>query len=427
MKNSIWLAATLGWAIAGCGITGAGEMTNGVFTVSGNKTLHVRCRDDVLIEKDGINYLDSLEGAAEIVTGKKGKVPVLNVIQRGHDAVQFRKEVALHENGRLELTVSMRIFPYKNTPDKKSITYSFMVPAKALDGARFKAVTGRIYGPKVVEGVFSAGRRDGNIPGTRCRYIAFESEKAQLVFDCDPYGLLSRGDYCRYGEPVGAWSVVKKGEHVVFSFGQSARFYGGIFAGKILIYEGTYDWEKKHPYQKWSYHGATPAMALFTFGTAAETKGFAKADCAAYSAEKKWGWKEPSGLAMVQGDSPDVIANCVCAADGRANTFLLDVTPGYYMVTVRVGHNTKEIGPFNILLNGECCAKDVRVPLGETETIILSRYVRSPERQLKIGFKGSAPWAVRSIVVQAIIYQNEDYTFDRGTWVADGLFSPEIE
>lgn len=427
MRNTMWLLAVLGWAIAGCGITGAGEMTNGVFSVTESKTLQVKHRGDLLIESDAINYLDGLEGADEVVTGKKGKTSVLNVLQKKHDAVQFRKEVALHADGHLELTVRMRIFPYKNTPDKKYMTYSFMVPAKTLDGAKFKALTGRIYKTKTVEGDFSANRKDGNIPGDRCRFIAFKSDKVSLVFDCNPYGLMSFQDYCMYGEPVGAWSVVKKGEHVVISFGQSARSYGGIFAGKILIYEGTYNWDERHPYRKWGYTGATPAMAQFTFGTAAETKGYAKADCAAYSAEKKWGWKKPSGLTMLDGGSPSVIANCVCAAGGTANTFLLDVTPGYYMTTIRVGHNTKNIGPFNILLNGKRCAKDVRVAAGKTKTLVLSRYVRTPERQLKIGFEGPALWAVRSIVAQTIIYQNEDYVFDRGKWVADGLFSPEIE
>ena len=339
----------------------------------------------------------------------------------------FRKEVALHEDGRMELTVRMRLFPCVNQPDKPSVAYLFMVPAKLLDGTQFKALTGRSYGPKLVEGAFSADRKDGNLFGAGCRFIAFKSDRIQLVIDCNPYGLISESDYCCYGTPVGEWSVVKKGDSVLFSFGYPAVTYGGVFAGKVIFYTGEYDYPAKHFYQTWSYNGPTPALAQFTFGDRAQTKAFEKADCAAYDAKKGWGWENPAGLEALETESPDIVANCVSAADGKERTFLLDVTPGRYMVTVRAGHNTKEIGPFDIRLNGKPCAQGAHVEAGQTKTFVLAGPMRANDRQLRISFEGSGPWAVRSIVVQPIIYSNEDFTFDRGLWTADGLFSPEIE
>ena len=403
------------------------EMSNGVFSVRESKALHVEHKNEVLIAKDEINYLETLDGADEVLVGKVGTTAVLNVVQKNHPAVQFRKEVALHDDGRLELTVRTRLFPYRNDLSKGTITYSLAIPARTLNGTRFKALTGRIYKTKVEEGAFSAARPDGRLTADRCRFIAFEGDRRQLVFDCDPYGVLAFGDYCRYGEPLGAWNVAKQGEYVVFSFGLSARSYGGIFAGKMLIYEGRYDHERKHPYRKWHYHGATPALAQFTFGTSAETKGFDKADAATYSANRGWGWEESEGLTLVQSESADVIANCIACESGGSKTFLVDVTPGYYVLTLRVGHNDRAIGPFDIDVNGERSARDVRVAAGKTETVIVSRYVRRPEKQLRIGLGGAGPWAVRSLVIQALIYQNEDYEFDRGMWVVQGLFVPHIE
>lgn len=426
MKKRILSVIALGWTLAWCGIAAA-DISNGTFTVKESKALQVMHKGDLLIEGDTINYLESLEAADEVVTGKKGKIPAVNVLLENHDTAQFRKEIALHEDGHLELTVRMRIFPYKNTPDKPTMLYSFKVPARVLDGTKFKAITGRIYNIKEVEGAFSANRKDGAVAGTSCRFISFTNDKISLVFDCDPYGLMSRGDYCRYGEPVGKWLVDKKGEHVIFSFGQTARAYGGIFAGKVLIYDGTYDWDSRHFYREWSYNGPTSAMAQFTFGTAAETKGFVNADCLPYSPEKKWGWQKPSGLTVVSNGSPDVIANCVSAAEGTANTFLLDTVPGHYMVTVRAGHNTKDIGPFKVILNGKPCADNVRVAAGKTRTLVLPTQVRDSEKQIRITLEGTAPWAIRSLVAQVIVYQNEDFTFDRDTWVIDGLFTPELK
>ena len=427
MKRTTLLALALGLPHALSQAADASAITNGVFAVHPSKALHVTYKGKVLIEKDEINYLTDFDAAELPLTRTTGDATVLNVVQTSHDTVQFRKEVALHKDGHLELTVKMRLFPYKNTPDKKSIAYSFMIPAQALDRATYTARVDRASRAKTVKGAFSADARDGSLTAAKCRFIAFETEQLKLVVDCNPYGVTSLQDYCMYGDPVGSWSVAKQGNYVVFSFGSTARSHGGIFCSKVLLYEGTYDYDKKHPYKKWTYRGVTPAMAQFTFGTAADTKGFDKADCLPYSPVRGWGWKDAAGLQTVRSESPDVIDNCVAAADGAARTFLLDVTPGQYLATIRVGHNTQAIGPFSVSLNGECLAKDVRVPAGHTKTLLLSTYVRRPDGQLKVRLEGPGPWAIRSLVVQAVIYQNEDYTFDRGLWLVDGLFSPQIE
>lgn len=413
---------------AGClvfcaGFLRAGEIANGVFTVNNTKTLNVTYQGEPFMVDDEINYLKDLEGADEVVMGKNGKIRVLNVIQKNHDAVLFRKEVALHPDGHLELTVNMRLLPYKNVPDKKSITYSFKIPAKVLDGTKFKAITGRTYALKTVEGEFSAQRADGNLV-SGCRYIAFEGGKTRIVFDANPYGVVSASDYCSHGEPVGVCSVIKQGTNLVFSFGQSARFHGIPLAWKLLVYEGAFDYDKRHAYKEWSYGGATPAMAQFSFGAPAVTNNFAKADCLEYSAERKWGWAKAKGLSIPAAASPDPLDHCTASDSG--NTFLMDVTPGYYVATLRVGHNSIATGPFNVLLNGECLARDVQVPAGETKTLLLAKYVRAPERQLKIAFEGNA-WALRSVVIHPIIYQNEDFTFDRELWAAKGLYVPDIK
>jgi len=85
------------------------------------------------------------------------------------------------------------------------------------------------------------------------------------------------------------------------------------------------------------------------------------------------------------------------------------------------------IGPFSVSLNGQRPPEQVRVEAGETQTLLLSHYVRSPDRQLKISFDGPSAWAVRSLVVHAVIYQNQDFAFDRSLWVVPGLFDPDIK
>ena len=222
--------------LARSGDLSAGELTNGVFSVARSKSLQVSHKGVPLIDGDAINYVADMSEADEVVARRVGKIETLNVMLKDDDTARFRKEVALHADGRLELTVRMRLMPYKNKLDMDTITYTFRVPAMALDKTRLKALTGRVYRTKEVEGSFRAGRADGELVKGGARFIAFERDGLALVFDCDPYGLVAMGDYCRYGDPTGKWTVAKKGDHVEFSFGQRARFYGGLFAGKVLIY-----------------------------------------------------------------------------------------------------------------------------------------------------------------------------------------------
>jgi len=382
--------------------------------------------DVVLIEDDKINYLDNFDGAT-VNHSKIGSADVLNVIHRRDDAVQFRREVALHKDGRLELTMKMQLYPYKNDPEIKHLSYSFRVPLSVLAGSKFTARIDRVFRAKTVSGTLLADRKDGNLTATKCRFIAFEKDDQQLVFDANPYGVMSMQDYCMYGEPVGAWTVKKEGDWVVFSFGQTARFYGGIFTSKMVIYKGTYDYDLKHPHDLWGYHGSTPAQHQFSFATKADTKDFKNADLLAYTKEQGWGWDDPSGLEMIQADSPAVIDHCVTSANGASRAFLLDVTPGVYVLSLRLGHNESAIGPFSILVNDKLKMQDISLLAGQTKEVLLPHYVHAPQEQLAIGFSGPGAWAVRSLVVQAVIFQNQDFALDRDMWVTPDMFEPQIK
>lgn len=413
------------WMAAAVSTAQAAPLSNGAFTVRDDRTLQVALRDVVLIADDHVNYLERTDQAV-VQTAQVGNAAVLNVIQDAGDTVQFRKEVALHPDGRLELTVRLRLLPYCSTPDKPEITYAFRVPARLLDGAAYTARIGRAHSAETVTGTVSAAAADGSLTPTKCRFIAFQKGDLRLVIDANPYGVMSLQDYCMYGEPVGAWNIGKQGEHLVFSFGQTARFYGGIFTAKIILSEGPFDYEQRHPYGQWSYNGPTPASQQFTFGTAAAVEGFAKADSTAYTAAQGWGWRDAAGLATVTGPSPAILDNCVASPDGSRREFLVDVSPGVYLLTLRLGHPTLPLGPFGVALNGSEVLPAASLAPGQTREVLLSHYVRAPERHLVVGLAGSGPWAVHSLVVHPVISASQDFALDRGLWVAPGRFDPDV-
>ena len=419
MLRRLFVLAALSLA---CVSAQAGDLAAGPFKVAESKILNVAFKGKPLVSGDSASYLPDLTVAEKLVTGQSEQATTLNLIRKDSDKLQLRREVALFKDGHMELTVRMRLFPYSNDPERTSFNYEFRVPAEALDNATYKAVRDRVFRIKRIEGTLRADQKNGMII-SQCRFLALQTKYGDFVMDFDPYGVIAMGDYMKYGGPTGVWNVIKSGSDFVFAFGMTARAHGSIATGKMLLYEGPFDYDVKHPHQKWQYNGPTPAMYQYTFGTTADIEGFVKADTLAYDRDRGFGWLNGKGLKRIQSDAPDIIANCVVSES--ADEFRMDVTPGYYVATVRIGCNGQAVGPVTIAMNGEAKARDVRVAADDTKTLIFSGHVSAKDGQLRLQFSG-APWAVRSLVVHPVIYDNEDFTFSRGLWVADGLFTPNL-
>jgi hypothetical protein len=71
--------------------------------------------------------------------------------------------------------------------------------------------------------------------------------------------------------------------------------------------------------------------------------------------------------------------------------------------------------------------QDISLLAGQTKEVLLPHYVHAPQEQLAIGFSGPGAWAVRSLVVQAVIFQNQDFALDRDMWVTPDMFEPQIK
>lgn len=198
------------WAALACGVLGAAaqeaSLSNGPFAVRVAAGLEVRLRGEVLIADDAMTYgEDGREGRVQ--AGREGTTAVLNVLDDGGESLQYRKEVALHEDGRLELTVRMRLLPYRQVAEQPVIGYSFRVPLSRLAGATFTARTGRAKSAAPATGTLTAATPDGSLTAGKCRFIAFERDGLRVVFDANPHGVLTKQDYSMYGEPVGSWNV----------------------------------------------------------------------------------------------------------------------------------------------------------------------------------------------------------------------------
>ncbi len=393
----------------------AEELKCGNFNLAGDKLLRLQWQGMPLIVKDALDYGAGFEQAEQATVSQKNGKQVLNVTQSRAEPVSYRKEVALGPDG-VELTVKYKLPAYHNDPAKPSIRYSFCIPMETLRDARWKACAGRANSIKVVQ-----GKVGSSLSGMR--YIAFRSDRVRLVFDFNPQGVTAGGDYCSYGEPVGCWSMEREGEFLVFSFGYRAAFYGGVFMSKCLIYEGDYEYDSRHPWRRWGYRGETPPMKLFTFGTAKPPKEATAADVGLYSKQRGYGWQRADGLRLLQNSPTGLINNCLMADGSNAGNFLVDIKPGRWLVTVRVAPGQRSVGPMELWLNRHRATENLTVKAGEAHSITVPVDHRGTE-PLEVSFRGAKGWAVSSIALQPLLYQSEDFVFDRGLWNVDGVFTP---
>lgn len=394
---------------------GQAAMAEGDFELTVGKRLEVLHGGEVLVADDHLTYSEGW-GAGKMKTGVKGDMVVVNTFRKDSDVFRYRREVGVSDE-RIELTCQFRLMPYHHRPEvEPQITYKFRVPYGRLKNTTFKAFKGRARGPKLFVGELDESRADG-VLATGVRYIAFEGEKS-FVFDLNPKGLTTNMDY-GYGGFIGSWRVAKKGGYIEFSFGRTAYFWGGTQEGKVLIYEGKYDFEKVHSYTKYHEMGGYHLDRTFFFGSGDGPEGWLNGGSSSYNAEAGFGWDKPGAVEMTANAGKGIVHN---AAYGKgSNMFTCDVTPGIYAVSFRVGGI--DSGPFDIALNDEVLIRGVTVKAGEVTNVHLRKYIRSDK--LCIKFLSKKGWAVSSIIVQPIIYAYEDFAFDRGPWLIDGIFTPQ--
>lgn len=393
-----------------------------IFSVIQQKILAVKYRGETLIDKDFLSEDDDSKITA--IAGTSADKNVWNVFRQNHPRMNYRKEVVLGPDG-IELTVRADY----NGAVTGLKAYRIYLPLKLLEGATYKAVVGRASNTKVITGVISKSMPEGGIPDTyQTRFIAFRNDKVKLVFDLNPLGVSQMySDYPHSGEPMGVASICREGDYlVIIPFSRSDRRTGGLYSSKILIYEGEYDFDQRHPYATgWTYSKGTPGPQLFlSFGTS-QPSGASRGDLKTFNADRGYGWDSASGLELVSKSGKNIFGNCVFSPSGKPADFNAVVRPGWVIITISCGHPTQDVGPFQLIVNGKVKEQNIKVEAGKTRTLVVSTQVRSPENKVNLKFQGSS-WAVQTIAIQTYLQENEDFFISRKFWVISGLFEADL-
>jgi len=160
------------------------------FEVEPSRELRLRWEGVPLVVGDFLGEPDAL---AQADGWKACDVPggrAVNVYRASSDLLDYRREIAATPD-LAELAVRFRRYAYHG---KKldALTYGFRVPAKRLDGFRFRAVTDRPYRQRTVKGTLSAGMADGGI-ASGMSFLNLTGPKGALTID---FARTGHGLYC---------------------------------------------------------------------------------------------------------------------------------------------------------------------------------------------------------------------------------------
>ena len=175
---------------------------------------------DELIKADGWKATDIPAGRA------------VNVYRASSDLLDYRREIAA-SGDMAELAVRFRLYAYHGRK-VASLRYGFRVPAKRLDGFKFRAVTGRPYRQKIVKGTLSADMADGAIV-SGMSFLNLTGSKTALTIDFAQTGHGLYHNARSYATVANAWSLAKSGDEFVFSTSLRVRWHGGMITSKVIF------------------------------------------------------------------------------------------------------------------------------------------------------------------------------------------------
>jgi hypothetical protein len=395
------------------------QPAGGIFAQSDSPVTQIFWRGETLIEHDTINYL---MGKTFADTGKMkrtnlGEWKIINVTSKNPN-LQYRKEVAVRSD-RVELTVQMNLPAFKNTLSMPSLTYSFDVPLNRLAGMKWTSLSGYSGELKKAEGQLTAQTPDGKFAGELTRWIAFEGQNKNIVFDLNPKGITP---YVSISNDMAVWwDVVKKGNIVQFSISGGGREWGGVATGKMIIFEGTQkDYANHHSGNPYWYFSVIPSRYDFSFGSLPQSKEYRPVDTVKFDPEKGYGWAASEGLQQIDSKKQSLVFNGVTST--KDNTFLCRLDePGLYIVRILSSNCTKEpFGPFAVSSNDKVKMEKLSVAPGKVKTVTFTEWL--PAGIYRLGLKGN--WILSDISFQMLLHREEDFSFNRGVWLVKDEYEP---
>lgn len=322
----------------------------------------------------------------------------------------FRFEIADRADGAVEMTFAGHV-PWNSENRRRGLRID--IPDEVFAGKRYESIKKPTVKYETESGVLSGGF--GKIES---RFLAVDG----LIFDFNAYGPGDQNaainDGLRHVDAMlGAYRITRRsGGGWAMEVGDDVRnTWGGYAATKMILREGVFaDYDRLHAIRSFVYRYSFKASRLVSFGAPRAGRDYVDGETD-YDPARGFGWLHGGRRSVAVGHPSGAYYSAVCGSD--AGTYRFGSLPaGRYFLTFAAGNYTGRDNRFSVEANGTTVMPEGCVPKGVVRKITVPLHVTGGNLDVKL----SGDWVVSAMGVQPVIYDSEDFSISRGTWLVDG-------
>jgi len=389
------------------------------FSVDVGPALSVRCNGKTIITGDRCLSLrgPAISKSPPLLDTTQGKIiRVENAFtllsSRGRN--RLRREVSVTPQG-VEITFEMRVF---GSTGGTHLLYDLIAPADLLGSATCAATTGQPRDNRPTKPVvFDMAAVKAEAYHLRS-LVYLSIPQVPCTLDFNPQGAwIGEGNY---GEAKSV-TTLHDGKQWHFVSFCSGATEGAIFTGKVILRSGTLPYDAFHDRLRLDYVHDFPVTLALNFSDKDGDKRY-QACPVPVPAAIPCQWQSPASVRIVTRDKGGVLYRdfaAPAAAEGET-TLELKQRAGLYLLTLNVCDTAEKTGPFSIVGPQGPIFEGVSLKPGEHWVKTIPLRFRNGKASLR--FRGN--WKLNALALQAILYEPEDFLFDRPFWTMTNITEP---
>ena len=329
--------------------------------------------------------------------------------RRGRNSL--RREIMVTPDA-VHLTYELKVFGHTSG---SHLQYDLLSPVEELDGVDYDAWTGLARGPiKRTTATFDSRQSEPLKYLVRtARYLVLKRPGGECSIDFNPGGLWEGES--NYGDQFST-TPYHDGKRFHFAMLCSGGRFGGIMRGKIVIRPGTRSFESLHSTAPVAYTSQFPVSAALNFSSGDSHGDYRP--CSPDGPEGKlFRWAGTDQVRIVKRPTGGALyRDFATAADGQSDGVLeLKQRSGLYLLTLNILDTAEDTGPFTVASSEATLFENVRVERGKYWFKTAPLRIRNGKADLRF----SGHWKIGALTLQPILYDTEDFLFDRPFWNMD--------
>ena len=322
----------------------------------------------------------------------------------------YRFEIADRADGAVEVTFAGHVMW---DSENRCRGLRIDIPVEVFAGKRYESIKKPTVRHETESGVFDCG-----FGGIESRFLAVDG----LLFDFNAYGPGDQNaaliDGWRHVDAMlGSCRIERSGDGgwKMETGGETRNTWGGYTAAKLILREGDFtDYARFHAIGSFVYRDSFKASRLVSFGSPRAGRDYADGE-KDYDPGRGFGWLRSGRRTVVVGHRSGAYYSAV-SGSGPAVYRFGSLPDGRYFLTYAAGNHPGRDNRFSVEANGKTIMPEGSVPRGVVRKITVPLHVTGGNLDVKL----SGDWIVSAMGLQPVVYDSEDFSISRGTWLVDG-------